>query len=88
MGMRIMEHDGKDEMANQSTPSSKYKINTPDQYAHGRDMSDQERNHLPMVLQHPVYTRHREEETTGLDRKGGPNRRDKNPTTTTHVLDE
>ena len=37
-----------------------------------------------------TYTlaRHREEETTGLDRKGGPNRRDKNPTTTTHVLDE
>ena len=75
--MRIVEHDGKDEMANQSIPSSKYMINTPDKHAHGGEISDQEPNNLPMILQHPVYNRHREEETTGLDRKGDPNGRDK-----------
>ena len=76
MGMRIVEHDGKNETANQSIPPSKYMINTPDKHAHGREMPDHEPNNLPMVLQHPVYTRHREEETTGLDWKGGPNGRD------------
>ena len=86
--MRIVEHDGKDEAVNQSISSSKYTINTPDQHAHGRDMSDQEPNNAPMVLQHPsVYIGHREE-TTGLDRNGGPNGRDEISMTTTHFLDE
>jgi hypothetical protein len=85
-----MEHDGRDETANPSIPApSKYKINTPDQHAHSRDMSDQELNNPPMVLQHPsMHNGHREEETTGLDRKGDPNERDENPMTTTHALDE
>jgi hypothetical protein len=65
--------------------SSKYKINTPDQHAHGQDMPDQEPNNPPMVLQHPMFIGH---QTTGLDRKGGPNGRDENSTTTTHILDE
>ena len=42
----------------------------------------------PMVLQYPVHNWHREEETTGLDRKGDLDGRDENPTTTTHLLDE
>ena len=89
MGMRIVERDRKNETTNQSILPSEYTINTPDKHhAHGQDMSDQEPNSPPMVLQHPVYARHREEETTGLNRKGGPNGRDENPMTTTHVLDQ